>query len=156
MTAEKNRTYVYAIHIAAPAEKVWQALTTGEFIRQYWPEWRFDTDWKAGSKVRYHWAENDKLYSEGQVLESEPPHKLVFTWPEHEARPDAISELITWEIAQHSPSVVILKLTHENLTDEWYQGVSSGWPMIISSIKTLLETGKPLPLEERPKPDFEF
>ncbi len=156
MTPAKDRTFVYAIHIAATAEKVWEALTNDELIRQYWPEWRFETDWKVGSKLRYYWAENGKFYSEGDVLESDPPKKLVFTWPEHEAKPDVLPELLTWEISQFSPSVVVLKLTHERLTEEWYQGVSTGWPMIVSSIKTLLETGKPLPLEERPKPEFEF
>jgi uncharacterized protein YndB with AHSA1/START domain len=156
MTPAKDRTYVYAIHIAASRDRVWEALTNDVFIRQYWPEWRFETDWKAGSNLRYYWAENGKLYSEGEVLESDPPKKLVFTWPEHDAKPDALPELLTWEISQFSPSVSLLKLTHERLTEEWYQGVSTGWPMIISSIKTLLETGKPLPLDERPKPEFEF
>lgn len=156
MTSERVRTFVYAIHIVSSLEKVWEALTSDEFIRQYWPEWRFETDWKAGSKLRYYWAEDGRLYSEGEVLESDPPRKLVYTWPEHEAKPDTLPELLTWEISQFSPSVVVLKLTHERLTDEWFAGVSTGWPSVISSIKTLLETGKPLPIEERPKPEFEF
>jgi hypothetical protein len=48
-----NRTYVYAIYIATTPEQLWQGLTSNEFIQQYWPEWRIESDWQTGSPVTY-------------------------------------------------------------------------------------------------------
>ena len=144
-----DHTYVYAIHIATTPEKLWQALTSNEFIQQYWPEWRLESDWKAGSSVKY-FTSDGKLYSQGEVLESSPPHKLSYTWPEAEAeKREGLPERLVWEITPSGPGTVKLKLTHEQLTDEYYQGVSEGWPVILSSLKSLIEMGKPLVYHER-------
>ena len=144
-----DHTYVYAIHIATTPEKLWQALTTSEFIQQYWPEWQIESDWKAGSPVKY-FTSDGKLYSQGEVLESSPPNKLSYTWPESEAEKRAsLPERLVWEITLSGPETVKLKLIHERLTDEYYQGVSEGWPVILSCLKSLIETGKPLVYHER-------
>lgn len=126
---------------------MWQALTEPAFQQQYWPEWRFDSDWRKGSKLNYYLRDADKLYSTGEIVESDSPSKLAYTWPEEEGKGPERPELLAWEIEPSGPGSVKLTLTHANLTDQWYEGVSRGWPAILSNIKTLLETGKPLPLD---------
>ena len=130
-----DRTFVYAIHIAATPEKVWEALTRNEFWQKYWDgEWRIESDWQVGSSLTF-FTRDGKLFSKGEVLESNPPHSLTYTWP---------TERLTWQISSSGPGTVLLKLIHERLTEEYYQGVSQGWACILSSLKTLLETGRPL------------
>ncbi len=139
-----EHTYVYAIHIASTPERLWTALTSNEFIRQYWGEWRIESDWQVGSPVKYFTADG-KFYSQGEVLESSPPEKLSYTWPEpEEERKAASPERLVWQITSSGPGTVKLLLVHDHVTEEFYQGVSQGWPTILSSLKSLLETGKPL------------
>lgn len=145
-----DQTFVYAIHIATTPEKLWEALTSNEFIQQYWQgEWRIDSDWKVGSPVKFFDADG-KLYSQGEVLESDPPNKLAYTWPEPADKITAAQpERLAWQITSSGPGTVMLKLIHDRLTEEWYKGVSEGWPSILSSLKTLLEQGKPLAFHPR-------
>lgn len=76
---------------------------------------------------------------------SEPPFKLTYTWPEPEAeRVLPEPERLSWEISEKGPGTVQLKLVHENLSETYYNGVSEGWPAVLSSLKSLLETGKAL------------
>jgi uncharacterized protein YndB with AHSA1/START domain len=139
-----DRTFVYAIYIAATPEQLWQGLTSNEFIQQYWPEWRIESDWQAGSVVTYY-TQAGQLYSQGEVLEARPPQKLSYTWPaSEEDKTSDVPERLTWEITPSGPGTVKLLLLHEQLTEEWYQGVSQGWPKILSSLKSLLECGQPL------------
>lgn len=145
-----DRTYVYAIHIASTPQKLWEALTSNEFIQKYWNnEWRIESDWKAGSTVKYFTGDG-KFYSQGEVLEADPPNKLSYTWPEPPDKQTAASpERLIWQISPSGPGTVMLKLIHDRLTEEWYQGVSEGWPAILSSLKSLLELGKPLAFHPR-------
>jgi uncharacterized protein YndB with AHSA1/START domain len=142
-----DHTYTYAIHIATTPEKLWEALTSDEFWQQYWGgEWKIESDWKVGSGVKF-FARDGSFYSEGEVLEADPPTAVAYTWPLPEAeRGEAPPERLVWKIAPSGPGTVKLTLVHDRLTQEWYDGVSSGWPAILSSLKTLLETGKPLAL----------
>jgi uncharacterized protein YndB with AHSA1/START domain len=144
-----DHTCVYAIHIATTPEKLWQALTSNEFIQQYWPEWQIESDWKVGSSVKYFTAEG-KFYSQGEVLESSPPNTLSYTWPEPEGEKSmAVPERLIWQITPSGPGTVKLKLIHDRLTEEYYQGVSEGWPAILSSLKSLIERGTPLAYYEK-------
>jgi uncharacterized protein YndB with AHSA1/START domain len=144
-----DRTYVYAIHIATTPEQLWQALTSNEFIQQYFPEWRIESDWQTGSPVTYFTADG-KLYSQGEVLESSPPNMLSYTWPEPaEERRAPVPERLTWQISSSGPATVKLLLVHDHLSEEWYEGVSQGWPAILSSLKSLLEGGEPLVFHPR-------
>lgn len=144
-----NQTYIYALYIATTAEKLWQALTSNEFIKQYWPDWRIESDWTVGSPVRY-FAADGSFYSQGEVVESNPPATLSYTWPEPEGQKTLpLPERITWQITPSGPGTVKLKLIHEQLSEQYFQGVSEGWPLILSSLKSLVETGKPLNFFER-------
>ena len=139
-----DHTCVYAIHIATTPEKLWQALTSDEFMRKYWGEFRMESDWKTGSPVKYFTADG-AFYSQGEILESDPPNTLSYTWPEPEGeKREVLPERLVWEITPSGPGTVKLKLTHDRLTEEFYQGVSEGWPAVLSSLKSLLEMGTPL------------
>jgi uncharacterized protein YndB with AHSA1/START domain len=139
-----ERTYVYAIYIATTPERLWEALTSKEFIQRYWPEWRIESDWQVGSSVTYLTADGT-FYSQGEVLECSPPNRLSYTWPESEGeKRTALPEQLLWEITAKGPETVKLLLVHSRLSEEFYQGVSEGWPTILSSLKSLIEVGKPL------------
>lgn len=139
-----DQVFRYAIHIAAPAEDVWRALTSRDEWAKYFPEWRPHSVWQEGAPLQYYTAGGD-LYSTGQVLAADEPRYLSYTWPEPdgEFRPP-LPERLTWRIEQSGPGVVRLELTHDQLTYVNLQGVSHGWPAILSSLKTLLERGTPL------------
>ena len=87
------------------------------------------------------------------VLESSPPHTLSYTWPDPEDEQfPKVPQRITWRITPGGPGTVKLTMLHEEMTEKAYQGVSEGWPAILSGLKTLLETGRPLQFNE-PKCD---
>jgi uncharacterized protein YndB with AHSA1/START domain len=139
--------FVYVSYIATTPEKLWRALTSGEFTRQYWGGRRIQSDWQIGSAVK-HVREDGGIDWDGQVLVAEPPRRLSYTFhmqisEEHRAeRPSRV----TFEL-EPLGSVVKLVLTHEELEQaKATSGTTQhGWPAILSSLKSLLETGKPLP-----------
>lgn len=139
-------TFVYAIYIAAPPEKVWRALLDGEFTRQYWGHENV-SDWKPGSPWEHRRDDARKSVAIlGEVLEVEPPRRLVVSWadPADRARKDRRSR-VTFEI-EPVADMVRLTVTHDDLEagSEMQRKVSQGWPRVLSSLKTLLETGRPL------------
>ena len=140
-----DRTYVYAIHIATTPEKLWDALTQNEFWQQYWDgEWRIESDWVSGSAITYY-TEDGKLFSRGEVVTSDAPRTLTYTWPNppQEQGDDPFEEL-TWEIEDAGPGTVKLTLTHRNLTEGNYRGGRGGGPALRARVNSLLETGSPL------------
>jgi uncharacterized protein YndB with AHSA1/START domain len=149
MAKHEKPSFVYVTYIAATPEKVWQALTDGALTRQYWYGRRVESDWKVGSPVTYWYeAEGGEAVSDrGIVLESKPPRHLSYTWhvefvdelrDEHPSR-------VTFEI-EPAGEAVKLTLVHDEFEpgSEVLEGVRSGWPAILASLKTLLETGQPL------------
>ncbi len=160
--------FVYTTYIAAPAERVWAALTTPEFTRQYWGGVALHSEWKAGSPVLWQDAPDQPLIDRGDVvLESEPPWRLSYTWhsfqPEHQAyfgwsdeefaqRAKEPRSKVTFVIAE-APGAVKLTLVHDGFDEDSQMHAaisgnldgSGGWPELLSSLKTLLETGQPLP-----------
>jgi uncharacterized protein YndB with AHSA1/START domain len=139
--------FVYVTYIATTPEKLWRALTSGEFTRQYWGGRRIQSDWKVGSTVR-HFREDGGIDWEGEVMVSEPPRFLSYTFhmkisEEHRAEPPS---RVTFEL-QPLGSVVKLILTHGDFagTSATSETTRHGWPAIMSSLKSLLETGNPLP-----------
>lgn len=99
--------------------------------------------------MKYFLADG-KLYSEGVVIESSPPHLLSHTWPDPEGeRTSEFPQRLTWQIAPSGPQTVKLTMLHEEMTEKAYEGVSSGWPAILGSLKSLLETGVALPFNDK-------
>jgi len=140
---------VYVTYIATEPEKLWEALTHGEFTRRYWGGRRIQSDWKVGSPVR-HVREDGGIDWNGEVLRCEPPRLLSYTF--HMQISDAHRgdrpSRVTFEL-QPMGSVVKLILTHDDFESEkaTYETTRHGWPAIMSSLKSLLETGSPLPFQ---------
>jgi uncharacterized protein YndB with AHSA1/START domain len=139
--------FVYVIYIATSPEKLWNALIDPEMTRRYWQH-ENRSDWQPGSKWE-HRACDDKgtLRLVGKVLESSPPRRLVLTWafPADAAREEKHSR-VTFEI-EPIGDVVRLTVTHDRLElgSEMLERITKGWPKLLSSLKSLLEVGRPLP-----------
>jgi len=139
--------FVYVTYISATAEQVWKALTEPEITKKYWQHTNV-SDWKPGS--RWEHREHGKAGSVlllGKVLESRPPRRLVITWtfPADETNEQKHTR-VTFEIEDFH-GVIKLTVTHDRLEhdSEMREGITRGWPQVLSSLKSMLETGKPLP-----------
>jgi uncharacterized protein YndB with AHSA1/START domain len=137
---------VYVTYIATSAEKLWSALTSGTFTKTYWYGRRIESDWTVGSPVRFFDGDSANLTDSGVVLECDPPRKLVYTF-RNEFDPDADRDYSRVSFAIETfDGLVKLTLVHDELPDEeTANGFREGWSPILSSLKTFLETGKPLP-----------
>jgi uncharacterized protein YndB with AHSA1/START domain/DNA-binding transcriptional ArsR family regulator len=138
-------TYVSVTYIASTAERVWEALTDPDMTAAYWGH-RNVSDWRAGSSWAHHRADGtDDVDVEGTVLESIRPRRLVMSWAEPGRHRLGGPSRVTFEIDVSGP-VVRLTVTHEELEDDAeLHAVASGWPVVVSNLKSLLETGSPLP-----------
>jgi uncharacterized protein YndB with AHSA1/START domain len=137
---------VYEIFIRTTPEKLWRALTEPEFTRQYFHGTEIRSTLKKGQPFLSTNATGAKMV-DGEVLECDPPRKLVHTWRVH-YDPALTHELstVSYLIEQKGENcklTVVHEVQNAPLTSK---AVSGGWPAIISSLKTLLETGKPLPM----------
>jgi uncharacterized protein YndB with AHSA1/START domain len=134
--------FVHVSYIDTTAEKLWTALTSGDFTEQYWGGRRITSDWTVGAPVRHLQADGVAEW-EGEVLQCDPPRLLSYTF----VWPGGPKTRVTFEI-QPTPTVVRLVVTHEGFEGyrKGLEGISFGWPAILSSLKSLLETGKPLDL----------
>ncbi|WP_405926884.1 ArsR/SmtB family transcription factor [Streptomyces sp. NBC_00035] len=141
-------TFVYVTYIRSTPEKVWDALTDAELTAAYWGHSNV-SDWQPGSRWEHRRTDGSGIADVvGIVVESDRPTRLVATWaaPEDEGQEDKYSR-VTYDIQPHA-DIVRLTVTHEDLTDEGaLNDVSSGWPAVLSNLKSLLETGSPLPQE---------
>jgi uncharacterized protein YndB with AHSA1/START domain len=139
-------TFVYAIYIAASPEAVWRALLDGEFTRQYWGHDNV-SDWKPGSPWEHRRDDAARtLDLLGEVLEAEPPRRLVISWAEPADRAHKERHTrVTFDL-DPLPDMVRLTITHDELDagSEMLRKISHGWPRVLSSLKSLLETGRPL------------
>jgi len=140
--------FVYVTYITATPEKVWTALTDGEVTKEYWGRHANASDWKVGSAWQHQdYDDPSKVDIVGNVVESSPPRRLVVTWasPAEAADPAKVSR-VTYDITPYK-TMVRLTVTHEDLEPDsaMLRGISFGWPIVLSSLKTYLETGKALP-----------
>jgi uncharacterized protein YndB with AHSA1/START domain len=139
---EKTR-FVYVTWIRSTPEKVFEAITRPEIARRYWAHENV-SDWKPGSAWSH--VNNDEartVHVVGKVVEVSPPRRLVITWasPEKAADPSQYSR-VTFELEQRA-DMVKLTVTHDELEagSAMEKGISQGWPLVLSSLKSLLETG---------------
>lgn len=136
-------SFVYVTYIATTPEKLWQALTSGDFTEKYWFGSRIESDWKVGSSFKIHTGVADKDW-QGKVLECDPPRRLSYSFrvmgnSEHVSR-------VVFQLDQNGP-VVKLTLTHDELDEQdvqFFKGISGGWPAVLSNLKSLLEGGHPV------------
>jgi uncharacterized protein YndB with AHSA1/START domain len=137
--------FVYVTYIETTPEKLWEALTSSEFSKRYWWDTSVVSDWKVGSP--FSLVLNDKITDVGEILEADPPRRLSYTFRHilNEAARNERPSRVTFVIEAHG-RLVKLTLTHQDFADNSVilDGISKGWPAILSSLKSLLETGEPL------------
>jgi uncharacterized protein YndB with AHSA1/START domain len=137
--------FVYVTYIETTPEKLWEALTTSEFSKRYWWDTSVVSDWKVGSP--FSLVLNGKTTDVGEILEADPPRLLSYTFRHilNEASRNERPSRVTFVIEPHG-RLVKLTLTHQDFADNSVilDGISKGWPAILSSLKSMLETGQPL------------
>lgn len=142
-------SFVYVTYIRTTPEILWQAIIDPEFSRRYWLGASLETDWKKGSPWKLVYADG-RITDVGEIIDIEPHKRIVLRWrneflPEFKA--DGYTRC-TMEI-ERIDEMMKLTVLHEAEAEGPHklieEGVSSGWPRILSSLKSLLETGEPLP-----------
>lgn len=154
-------SFVYTTYIKTTPERLWQGLTDPAFTMRYW-NIAFETDWQTGSEMT--WKQRDvTIVDDGQrVVEADPYTRLSYTWhaftpdwaqtvdvdEKRRARLDAEPRSkVTFEIEPIDGEQVKLTVIHDDLEPDGLLAgmISGGWPRVIANLKTLLETGEPLP-----------
>jgi uncharacterized protein YndB with AHSA1/START domain/DNA-binding transcriptional ArsR family regulator len=141
--------HVYEVYIRTTPEKLWQAIVDPAFTRQYFYNQTVASAWTRGARYE-HRAPDGTLRIEGEIVEIDPPWRLVQTFAcpaKEETRADRPSR-VTWLIERVGEACK-LTLTHDDFDGETatWKSVGSGWNPVLSGLKTLIETGRPLVLE---------
>jgi uncharacterized protein YndB with AHSA1/START domain len=137
--------FIYITYIETTPEALWEALTSSEFSRRYWWDTSVVSDWKVGSP--FSLVLNGRTTDVGEILEADRPRRLSYSF--HHILNDAARKerpsRVTF-VLEPFDGLVKLTLTHEDFADDSVvlDGISKGWPAIISSLKSLLESGAPL------------
>jgi uncharacterized protein YndB with AHSA1/START domain len=137
--------FMYVTYIRATPEKVFKALTEPEVTRQYWGHANV-SDWKAGSSWKHESADGSKVLLVGEVVEHTPPRRLVITWAfPADAGNKAKYTRVTFDL-EPVEDMVRLTVTHDELEpgSDMERGIMEGWPRVLSSLKSFLETGAAL------------
>ena len=149
-------TFTYVTYIASTRDKIWAALTTPEFTRQYWNGRLIESDWRVGSPVTIRHDYDDGIDAlGGTVLVADRPRRLSYGMP-----PNTVTFELTVVPRPHRPAggreaqgppptnddVVKLTVIHEGLDEASAKMLGEGWSFILSNLKTLLESGAPLPM----------
>ena len=135
--------FVYVTYILTTPEKVWAALTDAELTAKYWERSNV-SDWKLGSSWSHGFRDQPPDVV-GEVLEVDPPRRLVTSWsPASKVNDPTRRSRVTYEIEQLGEKVR-LTVTHVELTEEGLRDISRGWPAVLSNLKTFLETGRTIP-----------
>lgn len=140
--------FVYVTYVRTTPQKLWDALTRPEFIKQYW--------WPAGSTIESEWTPGSswsmafadgRVCDTGEILESDPPRRLVLKW-HNELIPEFKAEgtVTGVYLLEQDGDSVRLTISHTMDIDnsKLIEGCSFGWPMVLSSLKSFMETGKPM------------
>jgi uncharacterized protein YndB with AHSA1/START domain len=150
---EKTISFVYVTYILSTPEAVFEAITKPDLARRYWGHENV-SDWKPGSNWE-HIRANDERTVElvGKVIEVSPPTRLVITWASasQASHPEAYSR-VTFEIERYE-NMVRLTVSHDELEagSGMAKGIKQGWPVVLSSLKSFLETGRGLDVFAKPK-----
>jgi uncharacterized protein YndB with AHSA1/START domain len=151
MTSATVSTFVYVTFIRTTPERLWTALTSAEFTKQYWFGMHQETEWQTGAPWQLVFPDG-RVADTGEIVEIDPPKRLVIKW-RNEFRPELKAEgysRCTMEI-EVVANAVKLTVTHliDHAESKLITAVSGGWPLILSNLKSLLETGE-LALQEKP------
>lgn len=144
--------FIHVIYIASTAESVFEAITRPEIARTYWGHENV-SDWQPGSRWQHVRADAArKVELVGEVVESTPPSRLVISWAAASQADDAQAySRVTFDIVPYD-GMVRLTVTHDQLEpgSGMDTGIRQGWPLVLSSLKSLLETGKGMDVFARP------
>jgi uncharacterized protein YndB with AHSA1/START domain len=142
---DRSASFVYVTYIRTTPEKVYEAITNPDIARRYWGHANVSDDWQPGSRwahVRLDAARTVDLV--GKVIETDPPRKLVISWANESQQddPDQYSR-VTFDIEAQG-DLVKLTVLHTELQpgSGMLNGISKGWPQVLSSMKSFLETGR--------------
>jgi len=137
--------FIYVSYIETTPEKLWHALTDGNFTERYWFGARLKSDWKVGSS--FEMVRGDGTVSDaGKVVECDSPRRLAYTFVNlSDKYKNDLPALATFVLEPYG-KLVKLTLTHQGFAEgsQFFRGISQGWPAILSSLKSILETGQPL------------
>lgn len=153
MTAKEKTSFLYVTYIHSTPDKVFEAITKPDLARRYWGHENV-SDWQPGSRWEHIRANGQRTVElVGKVVEVTPPKRLVMTWTNasQEADPDSYSR-VTFDIEEYE-DMVRLTVTHDDLIagGGMAKGVTKGWPLVLSSLKSFLETGRGLDVFAKPK-----
>lgn len=151
--SQDKTSFVYVTYIRSTPEKVFEAITRPEVARRYWGHENV-SDWKPGSAWQHVRANEERTVNiVGKVVEVSAPRRLVISWasPSRAEDPAAYSR-VTFDVEPYE-SMVRLTVTHDELEagSAMAQGVQRGWPIVLSSLKSLLETGEGIDVFAKPK-----
>lgn len=141
-------TQVYQLYIRADQEQVWDAITNPETVARFFHGARVESTYEVGSPIRSWSPDHTQAWGDNTVLECDPPRRLVHTWrslydPALAAEP---ASRVTWEIEAQPGGFSKLTLIHDRLDGSPRTAASvRGWSYILSNLKTVVETGEPLP-----------
>jgi uncharacterized protein YndB with AHSA1/START domain len=143
MSSKPN--FVYVIYIASTPDKVFAALTDPKLSARYWFDYQVTSEWKVGAPFAL--MKDGKRWDTGTVLEHDPPRRLAYSFhPEHDGLENERPSRVSFDLEDINGQVK-LTLTHDDFDDgsKVLPKIGAGWPSILSSLKSLLETGKELP-----------
>jgi uncharacterized protein YndB with AHSA1/START domain/DNA-binding transcriptional ArsR family regulator len=137
--------FVYVIYIESTPERVWEALTDADTTARYWGHSNV-SDWRAGSPWEHRRTDGSGIADvAGTVVEADAPRRLVTTWAAPDAQDGRGPSRVAFDIAPYG-EIVRLTVTHDDLADsDERAAAAAGWAAVLSNLKSLLETGQPLP-----------
>ena len=142
----KKDQFIYVTYIRTTPEKLWKALIEPEFTRRFWCNTSQQSEWKPGASWKILMPDG-RVADSGEVVEIEPNRRLVLKW-RNEFRPELKAEgysRMTYELEKEGNSVKLTVIHEiEKEGSKFIEAVSSGWPHILASLKSLLETGESL------------
>jgi len=142
----KKDQFIYVTYIRTTPEKLWKALIEPEFTRRFWCNTTQESEWKPGASWKILMPDG-RVADSGEVVEIEPNRRLVLKW-RNEFRPELKAEgysRMTYELEKEGNSVKLTVIHEiEKEGSKFVEAVSSGWPHILASLKSLLETGESL------------
>ncbi|MGA0612748.1 SRPBCC family protein [Caldimonas sp. KR1-144] len=152
MSQDKTR-FVYVTYIRSTPEKVFEAITRPEIARRYWGHENV-SDWRPGSAWQHVRDDAQRTVQlVGKVVEVMPPTRLVITWANASQAADVSAySRVSFDIAEYD-GMVRLTVTHDELEagSGMDKGIRQGWPIVLSSLKSLLETGQGMDVFAKPK-----
>jgi len=150
--SEPTASFQYVTYIRTTPAKVFEAITRPEMAREYWGHENV-SDWTPGARWQHVRASPERTVElVGEVVEYAPPHRLVMTWANASQADDpAAYSRVTFEIVPYD-DMVRLTVSHDGLIpgSGMLNGISRGWPMVLSSLKSWLETGRSMDIFARP------